>query len=208
MTSTASTFVPADRANGDANTPTNGTGTPTEQFEPSVNRTTVDLTTVNGDSATLGDTVSLPVRERYRQVAVFVTVTGTAMADGGNATVSVPNETLTLDTGFGVEPGSSTTFLLDMAVVEADSETSVLTAAGEPVERNLTTPTTGGSGADTTGTASTDTADRDSGGDSGSTGNTSSTGTAAPTATAANATASGTTATETTPTSGTRTGSE
>ena len=95
------TFVPADRESGETNTrvehtPTeNGTATATEveveRHTRSVNRTTVDLTTVQQGTAVALGNVTLPVRERYRRVLLDVTVEGATLASGDGADVSAGN---------------------------------------------------------------------------------------------------------------------
>jgi hypothetical protein len=160
VTVTAVSFVPADRASGDPNTPANGTTT--ERFDPRVNRTTVDLTAVQGDAAALVDTVSLPVREEYATVVVRVTGVEATLASGERANVTAPGRTVNASAGFAVEPGSETTLLVDLTVVEAEgtSGTYRLASVGTETGLNLTRPTaptstTGGpeSGGDTPATA-------------------------------------------------------
>jgi hypothetical protein len=145
-------FVPSDRASGDPNTPANGTET--ERFDRTVNRTTVDLTTVQGDSAALVDTVALPVREGYTTVVLTVTDVEATLASGEQANVTLPGGTLNLSTEFGVEPGTETALLLDLTATEGENGTYTLAPVDAETGLNLTTPaTTGaGSGADATGT--------------------------------------------------------
>jgi hypothetical protein len=151
VTVTAVSFVPADRASGDPNTPANGTTT--ERFDPRVNRTTVDLTAVQGDSAALVDTVSLPVREAYAAVVVRVTSVEATLASGERANVTTPGGTLNASAGFAVEPGSETTLLVDLTAVETEGANGTyrLAPVGTETGLNLTTPTaptsaTGGAG--------------------------------------------------------------
>ncbi|WP_318569097.1 DUF4382 domain-containing protein [Salinigranum marinum] len=145
-------FVPGDRANGDPNTPANGTET--QRFDRTVNRTTVDLTTVQGDSAAFVDTVALPVREEYTTVVLTVTDVEATLASGERANVTLPGGTLNVSTGFGVEPDTETALLLDVSASEGDNGTYTLAPVDARTGLNLTTPaaTGAGSSADATGT--------------------------------------------------------
>ncbi|WP_380676329.1 DUF4382 domain-containing protein [Salinigranum sp. GCM10025319] len=157
VTVTAVSFVPADRASGDPNTPANGTTT--ERFDPRVNRTTVDLTAVQGGAAALVDTVTLPVREEYATVVVRVTSIEATLASGERANVTAPGGTLNASAGFAVDPSSETTLLVDLTAVEAEGTNGTyrLEPVGTETGLNLTTPTTATagpeSGANAPGTA-------------------------------------------------------
>jgi hypothetical protein len=155
VTVRAVTFVPGERASGDPNTPSNGS-TP-ERFERRVDRTTVDLTTVGGDSAAFVDTVRLPVRERYTTVLLSLSIEEATLASGEPVEVAVPNGTVDVRTAFPVETGSNTTLLLDMAVTGGENGTYTLTSSGAATGVNLTTstPETPSDGPSPNGTSST-----------------------------------------------------
>lgn len=180
-------FVPGERADGEPNTPANGTET--ERFDRTVNRTTVDLTTVRGDSAAFIDTVTLPVREEYTTVVLTVTDVEATLASGERANVTLPGGTLNVSTGFGVEPGTETTLLLDVSATEGENGTYTLAPVDAETGLNLTTPAAGGSEAPEAGGGQ----DQDQSGGSSAT-PTATPATAAPTTgtdtTAANATGS------------------
>jgi hypothetical protein len=139
VTVSAVTFAPGKRASGDPNTPSNES-TP-ERFERRVDRTTVDLTTVGGDSAAFVGTVRLPVRERYTTVVLSLSVEEATLASGEPVEVAVPNGTVDVRTAFPVETGANTTLLLDLAVTEGENGTYTLTSSGAATGVNLTTST-------------------------------------------------------------------
>jgi len=145
-------FVPGERADGDPNTPANGTET--ERFDRTVNRTTVDLTTVQGDSAAFVDTARLPVREGYTTVVLAVTDVEATLTSGERANVTLPGGTLNVSTEFGVEPDTETALLLDLTATEGENGTYTLAPVDAETGLNLTTPTAigAGPGADATGT--------------------------------------------------------
>ena len=142
-------FVPGERADGEPNTPANGTEI--QRFDRTVNRTTVDLTTVQGDSAAFVDTVTLPVREEYTTVVLTVTDVEATLASGERANVTLPGGTLNVSTGFGVEPGTETTLLLDVSATEGENGTYTLAPVDAETGVNLTTPGAGGVEASETG---------------------------------------------------------
>jgi hypothetical protein len=151
VTVSAVTFVPGERASGGPNTASNESAP--ERFERRVNRTTVDLTTVGGDSAAFVDTVRLPVRDRYTTVVLSLSVEEATLASGDPVEVAVPDGTLDVRTAFPVEAGSNTTLLLDLAVTEGENGTYTLTSSGAATGLNPTTstPETPGGGASPTG---------------------------------------------------------
>lgn len=131
------TFVPADRESGETNTrvehtPTeNGTATATEveveRHTRSVNRTTVDLTTVQQGTAVALGNVTLPVRERYRRVLLDVTVEGATLASGDGADVSAGNGTLEVPAGFAVDRNTARELRIDLSTTQ-ENGTYTLTA--------------------------------------------------------------------------------
>ncbi|WP_372909502.1 DUF4382 domain-containing protein [Salinigranum sp.] len=155
VTVSAVTFVPGERASGDPNTPSNESAP--ERFERRVDRTTVDLTTVGGDSAAFVDTIRLPVRERYTTVVLSLSVEEATLASGEPVEVVVPNGTVDVRTAFPVETGSNTTLLVDMAVTEGENSTYTLTSSGAATGVNLTTstPETPSDGSSPNGTSTT-----------------------------------------------------
>lgn len=152
MTVSAVTFVPNERASGDPNTPSNESAP--ERFERRVNRTTVDLTTVDGDSAAFVDTVRLPVREQYTSVVLTLSVEDATLTSGDRAEVTVPGGTLNASAAFPVEPGSNATLLLDLGVTE-ENGTYTLTSSG--VETGVTPTTSTAQGASSGGSSPTET---------------------------------------------------
>lgn len=84
-----------------------------------LNATTIDLTELRGANASLLHAVGVPDGE-YTAVSVTVADVNATLAGGESADVRVPNDRLTVRTGFVVGGNESTEFVVDAVVRERD----------------------------------------------------------------------------------------
>ena len=109
--------------------------------EREVNATTVDLTRLRGDNATLVERFALPAGE-YDQVVLDVSEVNGTLEGGESTEVKLPSERLKLDSEFTVADGSETSFVYDISVHEAGNSGKYIlrpvieeSGADQPVRR-------------------------------------------------------------------------
>jgi len=106
-----------------------------------VNATTVDLTRLRGDNATLVEEFALPAGE-YNTVFLEVDGVDATLKTGESANVKLPSERLQLHTEFTVADGSETDFVYDISVHKAGNSGKYIlkpvvseSGVGQPIER-------------------------------------------------------------------------
>ncbi|MBX0294631.1 DUF4382 domain-containing protein [Haloarcula nitratireducens] len=86
--------------------------------EFSAGNTTLDLTTLQGENATLVDAYRLP-NATYGKVFVYVSEVNATLEDGERVRVKLPSEKLQLNDEFTVRDGTEVNFVFDISVVKA-----------------------------------------------------------------------------------------
>lgn len=87
-------------------------------IERDVNNTTVDLTELQGENATLVDEFDLP-NGTYTKVFIYVGEADGTLSDGSAANVKLPSGKLQLNKQFVLGNGSEVNFVFDVTVVKA-----------------------------------------------------------------------------------------
>lgn len=96
----------------------NGSEAESGWVERDVNDTTVDLTELRGENASLVDQVSVP-NGTYTKTVMYVSETNGTLTDGTRTNVKLPSEKLQLNSEFTAGANESVDFVFDIQVTKA-----------------------------------------------------------------------------------------
>jgi hypothetical protein len=112
-------FKPANGTmNESTNDSENGSEAESGWVERDVNDTTVDLTELRGENASLVDQVSVP-NGTYTKTVMYVSETNGTLTDGMQTNVKLPSEKLQLNSEFTAGANESVDFVFDIQVTKA-----------------------------------------------------------------------------------------
>lgn len=119
VTVTRVAFKPANRtANESMNDSENDSEAGSGWVEHDVNDTTVDLTELRGENASLVDSVEVP-NGTYTKTVMYVSEVDGTTTDGEHPNVKLPSEKLQLDSEFTAGTNESVDFVFDIKVTKA-----------------------------------------------------------------------------------------
>jgi len=107
-------FKPANGTNASANE----SESESDWVERDINETTVDLTRLAGDNASLLDSVAVP-NGTYTKTVMYVSEVEGTTTDGAQPDVKLPSERLQLNTEFTAAANESVDFVFDIQVTRA-----------------------------------------------------------------------------------------